>query len=496
MKSSNKVLSRIDSLKLASSTLELITSYLVNDNNGSLYNGHSIFDVFKADIIGSASDMLQDERIKKGNHFRSFLRSFVYNNGNFSKNTNLNLNDVKIVIVPKTDSHLVAIFDILRNLNNANIGQILFITFTRSHYHKIKDNGFRCIFLNNYIKLNFFDFIKIFRSYVSNIIQFRKALINIKLDKSVSSILFSSSQFVLSKHLIKFYCLDKLLKNLLMLSEPSVMLIGNSNTYEGRLATIFSKSRGLKTMSIQHGRVDLQDPITNNPLVDTYFTWGRIPNNIMISKGISENNLKIVGAPWLDNFKSSLSKISNDEKFVLVAFSGPGHMTGLKEHKSNVKMITDICKENKDVNFIFKLHIKDKIEYYKSNKRSISHSNIKVIPGHNSDKNIFYFLKKSYLLITTGSTAAIDAMVMGVPVITFNADSFQRNYNEFINFGATYHAKNKNEVNNLIRELISEKFDHTIHLKTQEFLNEYFANYKTRDAKSAISSFIDKIIKN
>ena len=97
-----------------------------------------------------------------------------------------------------------------------------------------------------------------------------------------------------------------------------------------------------------------------------------------------------------------------------------------------------------------------------------------VISSYDSDKSIFDFLKKSFLLITTGSTAAIDAMVMGVPVITFNADSFQRISNEFINFGATYHAKNKNEVNNLIRKLISENFDRTVELKTQDFLNEYF----------------------
>ena len=73
-----------------------------------------------------------------------------------------------------------------------------------------------------------------------------------------------------------------------------------------------------------------------------------------------------------------------------------------------------------------------------------------VISGYNNDKNIFDFLKKSFLLITTGSTAAIDAMIMRVPVITFDNDEFQELPNEFINFGATYHAKNKDEINSLI----------------------------------------------
>ena len=441
-----------------SSSLKLITSYIVNNNNnnGSLYNGYSMLDVFKADIIAGASNMIQDKNFKKHNFFILLIKSMLIRTSDECNNLYLKNNDFKIVLIPKTDSHLRAIFDILRNLKNSKIDQILFITFTKSFYNKIKNNGFNCFLLDDYIRLNFFDIAHIFKLWFSNFFQIRKALINVKLDKPVASALHSCSNFVLSKNLVAFYKLDKLLLNLFTLNKPDLMIIGNPNTFEGRLGAIFSKSKGIKSVSLQHGRIDLLDPIINEPIVDSYFTWGRIPYNIMISKGVNKNKLKIAGAPWLDNFKYKLSKNSNNEKHVLIALSGAGHMTGFEEHKSNIEMLTEICGENKDINFIFKLHFKDKIEYYITKKGSYSYDNMNVISGYNNDKNIFDFLKKSFLLITTGSTAAIDAMIMRVPVITFDNDKFQRKSNDFINFGATYHAKNKAEINSLIRKLFQK----------------------------------------
>ena len=47
-------------------------------------------------------------------------------------------------------------------------------------------------------------------------------------------------------------------------------------------------------------------------------------------------------------------------------------MTGFEEHKSNIEMLSEICGENKDINFIFKLHVKDKIEYYITDKGSFT----------------------------------------------------------------------------------------------------------------------------
>ena len=67
-----------------------------------------MLDVFKADIIAGASNMIQDKNFKKHNFFSLLIKSMLIRTSDECNNLYLKNNDFKIVLIPKTDSHLRA----------------------------------------------------------------------------------------------------------------------------------------------------------------------------------------------------------------------------------------------------------------------------------------------------------------------------------------------------------------------------------------------------
>lgn len=100
-----------------------------------------------------------------------------------------------------------------------------------------------------------------------------------------------------------------------------------------------------------------------------------------------------------------------------------------------------------EMKFVAKLHRKDNLEHYSIAQSQISSSKLIVVPsGHAAlPSDIFEWLQGAFVLLTGGSTTAIEAMALDIPVITMDfADELD--HIDFINEGATLHARSPKEL--------------------------------------------------
>lgn len=106
-------------------------------------------------------------------------------------------------------------------------------------------------------------------------------------------------------------------------------------------------------------------------------------------------------------------------KRIMVAFSGPGYKTTVQGHIKSLKYLFQLVKALPEIGFIIKLHPKDRVEYYKDLAKC---SNVVVTANLYKDlqPDALDVLMVSDLLITGGSTVALDAMSQDIPVISID----------------------------------------------------------------------------
>ena len=85
-------------------------------------------------------------------------------------------------------------------------------------------------------------------------------------------------------------------------------------------------------------------------------------------------------------------------------------------------MFNELFKIFSNYHFIFKLHRKDDINLFQKNLDKTNNKNFNVI-GYNDSRfsnNIFFWIKSSDIIITTGSTIIIESLLYDKQVITID----------------------------------------------------------------------------
>jgi len=239
--------------------------------------------------------------------------------------------------------------------------------------------------------------------------------------------------------------------------------------------------------------------LASNPLhalhiVERYLAYGENAKRILTGLGFSGQRVVVCGAPYLDRCPKQSGHINetirhklqlDDAKpYILVATSGPGHTVSHKHHTQVIEALSRASLRLPHVQFVAKLHRKDRVEFYNQVLSRVPDAKLHVVPygaeGYPGD--IFDWLQGSKALVTGASTVAIEAMLMDVPVVTMDlADEFGET--DFITCGATTHVTKPGALVEAVQAIIESPAEvATPRDASQAYLHDMFLH---RDGHSA-----------
>lgn len=231
---------------------------------------------------------------------------------------------------------------------------------------------------------------------------------------------------------------------------PSVLVVGNDITIEGRTACLWAKRTRMATACLMHGVA--VTPLSRAHRADRILVHGEAGRRHLVKHGINSANIEVCGAPYLDYdmrqtgiTDSRLRQrfgLGQGKSWVLVATSGPGNKVSSDHHQAVIENVMRLSTRFPSVTFVAKLHPKDKIEYYREAQKKFPDSSLHLIQPNESGlpTDIFYWLQGCSLVLTGASAVAVEAMLMDVPVITVDFADELSNV-DFIESGATIHVK-------------------------------------------------------
>jgi UDP-N-acetylglucosamine 2-epimerase len=205
-----------------------------------------------------------------------------------------------------------------------------------------------------------------------------------------------------------------------------------------------------------HGSVT-GEPLDGCHIVDRFLLYGDNDRLELLRHGTDPERLLVCGAPYLDNRPvqsgivhpqlQSAFGLRERRPYVLVATSGPGHCTSFEHFDRLVEGVMRLTLERPDVDFVAKLHRKDRHEYYRGAAARVPGHRLQVVRHGHRDVpvDIFSWLQGCSAVLTATSTVAVEAMLMGVPVITMDFAGEYRDV-DFIDAGATLHVRSESEL--------------------------------------------------
>lgn len=202
-------------------------------------------------------------------------------------------------------------------------------------------------------------------------------------------------------------------------------MVGHDLTLQGKTIINTVNKLGLTSARVQNGAVNYLLCQYSN--IGEIFFWDDLSKraytqnswngsaHIVGNQKLWEKQKEGVASAW----QLWLEEHHPYSKNIMVAFSGPGYKTTVQGHKESLKYLLELVKALPEFGFIIKLHPKDKVEYYQD---FAAFSNVVVTANlaEEQQPDALDALMVSDLLITGGSTVALDAMALNLAVVSID----------------------------------------------------------------------------
>jgi hypothetical protein len=397
----------------------------------------------------------------------------------FVPNSNIRGKKIKnpILFFPTEPSHITQFEPIWEELKRKNIEYII-ITVKKDIYFSQKNFKRPIIWITNF-------------SHFSRNIEHRKALEKIQKflagNKNLANntIILNSINYIMPRYLKYIYFLSGRVQNILEHFSPRAVVPGYDITPEGRLLSLMAKKSKIPSYCIMHGSIT-GEPLDTMHIVDHFCLFGEAAKRDLINKGVSDKQLVVTGAPYLDHFRNNetgihpvlKSKLSlTDEKpYFLIAMSGPGHSTSFAHFQLLLETIFNTAQQFPSIQWVLKLHRKDKIENYQKIIQKFNNYKINTISNNTTGfpNSIFQWLQGATALITGTSTVALEAMSMNIPVVSMDLMSEYQSV-DFIELGTTIHVTKSSELPIVVDKLLkSSNSFQSIKLNASNYISDFF----------------------
>ena len=267
--------------------------------------------------------------------------------------------------------------------------------------------------------------------------------------------------FFFSREFLFYQCLyyealHKVVKQELV---ESVILTSQNSIFEKALLAV-AKLHDIPVVLVQHG---LGEGVVNPDIFQNtkIAVFGGMSKKRLLKVGISENNITVVGPIIFDEIsrykklkKEEPKKEKNEIMIITEPFVESNRVSKNKYFTYIKKIIREINTIDK-VNVTIKLHPSEKgLETYKKIVKEMSYNNVKVTQKVGSSY-LYQSIIESDLVIEFGSTVAVEAMILDVPVITTNFCPISGgNYDLIQQCEGTYKVDHREDISKKITDIL------------------------------------------
>jgi hypothetical protein len=264
------------------------------------------------------------------------------------------------------------------------------------------------------------------------------------------------------------------------LASSSVVVLPNPYTDFGRLVGGLARRRGVPVVAFQHGNVFHDDPKWARISADVVCAWGAPSATALVSCGVDPSTIVVTGSPRSDSFRGGPPRPTTSHGAVLVATSGPGDRVSAEQHELFVGELARAVDRTPDVRWTIKLHPKDRVEYYSAVRGA------QIIPPDHSRLTIYDHLADVDVMVTIASTAAVDAVTVGVPVVLFEVKgSTDATHEPLVSNASKVVVSTGDELASAVRRTVADP----VPTADPDYLDRHFAN-----AGHALDSIVDAIL--
>jgi UDP-N-acetylglucosamine 2-epimerase len=287
--------------------------------------------------------------------------------------------------------------------------------------------------------------------------------------------------------------------NALEKEKPHLFLAIEVN-YILRNAVRHCKSLGIKTLIVQHGTPNKYSLHCFAPFeADCFAAWGDFTKEFLVENGVEPERIVVTGGPVFDKtvyLKPDKEKIYTEleigpEIKKTIVFTTQGQGAGFRpsseEIESGIIETIKAASQYQDVMLLFQAHPGQNVEDIQKVAEKADHSTARVIKYHDTES----LMAVSDGVITFFSTTAIDALILGKPLLLINLTD-DREFFPFVPMGAAFGAYTEEEIVPAFKKLIEGPEE----LKDRREKAVHYMVYKT-DGKSLerVMNLIEKSLK-
>ncbi|MEK6973635.1 MAG: CDP-glycerol glycerophosphotransferase family protein [Nanoarchaeota archaeon] len=241
---------------------------------------------------------------------------------------------------------------------------------------------------------------------------------NIKLYEIVKEEL----NYIFRKHLIEAVFYIEYFNSIYTKYNVKAIVLASDVLRTGKTAAKTAELNKVASVTVQHGATGERAgrygylPISS----DRFACWGKTSKKALISYGGNEKKIVITGCPRYDSLIKKQGFRSKEEIYALFNLKPEDKII---VYATNVMpeqelMFTNLARACNELNIklVLALHPADKEEFYKN----ICSKNNWSLLVNKDFSNLFSLISYSELLITKASTVAIEAMIIGKPIVTMN----------------------------------------------------------------------------
>lgn len=299
---------------------------------------------------------------------------------------------------------------------------------------------------------------------------------------------FSLSLFISKQFLYLIYLYYNTFKEIIIKQNLKAVVLTASNGIFEKCILLAAKEMNIPCFIIPHGlRITINPEIIGKTY---YLVMNESVKYHLEKKGVSAEQIYITGPVIFDDIFANKYKKIKRKKQILIA-TAPLYSNALSICDYKNKLI-DIIKKIPEYNIIFKMHPREKDKGFYKNILKICKVKGMILDNRCSRNNFYNYIQESQLFLHFGSTSALEAMILNIPVITVNMFDHdnQERFEETKWFeDATEMVSYKGDIRKAIQNA-----EHNF-LKQQEFLKK---NYKHIDGKASqrAADFIINVISN
>jgi UDP-N-acetylglucosamine:LPS N-acetylglucosamine transferase len=243
--------------------------------------------------------------------------------------------------------------------------------------------------------------------------------------------------------------------------KPDLFLAIEVN-YILRNAVRYCKNLGVRTLIVQHGTPNKYSLHAFAPFeADCFAAWGDFTKEFLVKNGVEPERIVVTGGPIFDktvSLKPDKEKIYTElgigpesKKIIVFTTQGPGagFRPSAEEIESGTIETIKAASQYPDVLLLFQVHPQQTVEDIQKVAEKAGHSSARVIKYHDTES----LMAVSDGVITFFSTTAIDALVLGKPLLLVNLTD-DRDFHPFAPMDAAFGAYTKEEIIPAFKKLI------------------------------------------